>query len=385
MTTHAIDGTNGSEPTYLAVEENGAAEKLRDAKVSTETAKPGESEARMVAEEALHRETSPNLKALGRKDKVAQEIKKMIDAKKPLEPFLPILNKSLALYLNLLQEELDDCKKEGINLKDFAEEVRARLEAKEKTPPVKETIKNAVFQSYEMINLNLFLHSISMKTPPFLSLNSFSPPIYTHPYLQLYELEKNNDFFALGTKLLDLEMAALQSILGSLLDAKLKELKSRDIFFRENPTLEIFYNGAYIDGIAKILEYAEKKQETDRIDRITNDILLKRIFFPPILEYIENKNSNTIQRFFPYIVKYASLEEIQPYFDKRYEMLEASERQLKWVELHIDAFHLLENSAPEKAFVYALKGKELLKELDPTDTKVQELKQEVEKLQATFA
>ena len=353
-------------------------------------ANSGENEARMKAEEALYRETSPNIKALGRKEKIEAQISDLFKKKDPLGPLMPITIKMFMLRMELLQEQLDDCKKQGIDLKEFAKEVRIRLGNENEVIPFEgeyKELKTEVFLTYGLFLWSLQFHGIIAKLPssPFIH-QSAAPSEYINPYIRVFEFEEKNAFTVLNLDLLSLEVKAHLDIFIDLLKNRMSELKRPHInFMREVSSLRLFFNGSLFTGTQMLLNHLEKKKESDLIDKVINSHVLGIFFHPHFIKECWNHKDETdpLIHFLPYLAKYASLEQVEDYFNIRFQKLEPYEKAMKWIELHIDCVHVLEPTYPEKAFSYALKAQALIRKMPLTqDRRMQSALKEIQKLTA---
>ncbi len=312
-------------------------------------AKPGESEARMRAEEALLRETSSNLKNLGRKKKVDAEVTALIKNQKPLESLMPTLMKVFELDINLLQEQLDDCKNAGIDLKELAQEIRIRMDKKNETLPFEgkhKELKNEVFKTYVEFLKTLGFHvtAVMKLLSPF-SNQPTTPSPYINPFIQVYEFEEKNGFPTLSTALLSTEAEVHLVILSLGLR-------------REHPALRLFYNGALFTGTLKLLNYLEEKKETELLNKVFKSHVLG-IFFQSISIgkfWNHQVKTDPLIHFLPYVAKYGSLDQIEDYFNERFKKLEPPEKALKWMELYNNAGELLLSIDQEKSNFYLQKA-----------------------------
>jgi hypothetical protein len=186
---------------------------------------------------------------------------------------------------------------------------------------------------------------------------------FPSPYLQLAQVEEKMDFPFTGLELLVEEIH---------LDVKL--------FLLHPYSATDFYDKTLFPNFVKVIEALERENEASKVQAVFNMYIscLQPRTFEPLNR--DGKKDPLIQAL-PYIVKYGSLDNIEPYFNKKVENEKPYDKTYAWIDLHCQCAELLANTDKEKAKGYLAKAEKLVQEKLPapffsfTDTALSQVRE----------
>ncbi|NGX51624.1 MAG: hypothetical protein K1060chlam2_01497 [Chlamydiae bacterium] len=313
-------------------------------------AKRGESEDRMKEEEALVIELSPNLRTMKQAEGINAKIKEAEAKLSRLDytgnDYL-VLDELFQLNVDLFKTQVHLLEDRGILPQDFVEKVKEFMDDKSKEVSFQEPnkqLKSEAFSTFIMlILLANWLQIPAVKTQS----------IYGNHYFELYKLEEDLGWIIDGALHLTMQHQVHKQIFDNIMEkAQFSKIDlERGITF---VTIAVF------NGYQQILPYLEGKGYYE------NQTVLQRIlgwcFTKNLLEYVDfsliGEKKDPLITFFPFLVKYGSLDKIEDYFNDRFKNLSGWEKAYKWIDLHCQAAEILASRNPEKAISYLDKAKE---------------------------
>lgn len=299
------------------------------AQVEERLAAPGESESRMKAEEALQKAMLPNLRALDREQKIMAQLEVVTS-----------LQARFLLLKELFKIKVEEFKKSGESFEKFVKEVRDLFNSNE--PNIETLFKGP------QANLKRDLYTLYIQMGAVADEMKDKFYSYNSPFLKLYELELETGYTVGQTALLAIEQLSHREMLKKFASSS---------FFGAVKSVDFYWNVVIPDTL-KILEHLEKSGDEEMLKRSMKGQVMgffeifKVKFFQ---DRVEGKDPLVL--FFPYIVKYESLDKIKSYFDVRYKDLSHAERTYLWIDLHCQAAELLASIDAQKSSQYLKQAK----------------------------
>jgi hypothetical protein len=326
------------------------------------TSNPEESTLRIRAEESLRIASIPNLRNLKRVENIKMELTQT-----------PYMDKRFYLYKELFSLQLQSYLYNGGSVSDlatFTEIARADATQRKKCVDSLGTEEKELFESYyqllalaEKLVINAAFKNVTFNLVSDIKydLVEYGAENYQLYYTQILELEESLDCPIFGAELIPTQVYMLQTIFH-LLKNEIHGMLIKRIRPEIMATCEErnFYWGVGMDLCHELLTSLENRWKDIDYDRRKILNLAFSSTFDFFFPYRKGEQ-DPIDRFFPFILKYADLEFVKDRFDGVHAESPSWDQNFKWIELHIKAADHLLSSNPEKAKIYFAKAEELVK------------------------
>jgi hypothetical protein len=251
------------------------------------------------------------------------------------------------VLLELLKLKIEELKQSGISCEAYIKELKQHLEGKLLFEGDNSALKN------ELLVLTGFTYTCARK----------SRGIDAH--LKLFELEKETGFALDGSDHLVSQVvndiAVFYTLTFADLNRKIKIVSGvvQDVPFLGEALVRIFeifkqsqknqqtpsdlYWNTVFPNFKKVVELLEKEQDIERIQKVF------KMYIPCLHVDLQDSTRDPLAQALPYIAKYGSLENIEPYFNQRYKEKTPWDKAYLWVDLHCQVAELLATTDKAKA------------------------------------
>lgn len=246
------------------------------------------------------------------------------------------LNARFTLMLELYKMKIEACKQAGYSVRDLD----ALLEkiGNEKS-------EDGAIQVFDQTPLPLKeLLFLTQGAEHFAEKCNLSDR-FQSPFFQLAQVEKEMDFPFGKLNLLISEVHLDIKLFGSV----------------PNQIAAAFYHKTLFPNFVKVMETLELEKETSKAQAVFNMYLA---CFHPYCFNTFNRDGveDPLIAALPYIAKYGSLNDIEPYFNEKYKEAKAWDKTYAWIDLHCRCASILAESDKAKAQGYLDQAKRLLQE-----------------------
>jgi hypothetical protein len=241
--------------------------------------------------------------------------------------------------LELLKIKIDDYTKAGFSIEEFSAEMK-----KLDSSPESERTSYLLKEKEEKQQLMVLRFGVGVDAKD-CSADTFSAS-YPSPYLQLAALEKATHFPVGGSENLVKEMAQ---------DVKIfKKAAISDYSLRQkNKEAAQVYQQLVFPNFKKIVETLENEKDIERIQKV---VAIYVTCLTPELSDAIGPALDPFVHALPYIAKYGSLANIEPYFNERFKKETPWDKAYLWVDLHCQVAELLATTDTAKAQEYLAKA-----------------------------